>query len=495
MNERAATLEGDGARSASTGGSGTAHAYRQARIAHWNALALRLESWRGAGGAYRRQLAAIYRTLIPAGRRVLEIGCGEGDLLAALAPAEAVGVDFSPAMLERARRRHPQIRFVEADAHDLSGIDGKFDYIVLSDLLHDCWDVQDVLAQSLRFARPDTRFVINLYSRLWSPLLRAAELLRLKRPNLEQNWLTVADVENLCRLAGLSVVRSWRDILLPLPLPLVAAFANRYLAKIWPLSHLSLANFVVARPAPKAATGPAPRVSVVVPARNEAGNIAAILARTPELGAGTELIFVEGNSTDSTWETIERALAAQPERCALLLRQPGRGKGDAVRTGFARATGDILMILDADLTVPPESLPRFLDAIVSGQGEFVNGVRLVYPMEARAMQFANLVANKSFGLAFSYLLGQPIKDTLCGTKVLTRSAYDAIASNRSYFGEFDPFGDFDLLFGAARLNLRIVDMPIRYHERTYGTTNIQRWRHGVLLLRMMLYAANKLKFV
>ncbi|MCL1915395.1 MAG: glycosyltransferase family 2 protein [Desulfovibrionaceae bacterium] len=233
---------------------------------------------------------------------------------------------------------------------------------------------------------------------------------------------------------------------------------------------------------------------MVIPARNEAGNIENALLRTPEMGAGTEIIFVEGNSTDNTWESITEAIARHPERRCKALRQPGKGKGDAVRAGFAVAEGDILMILDADLTMPPETLPQFFEAIASNHGEFINGVRLVYPQEKEAMRFFNLVGNKFFSLAFSWLLGRPIKDTLCGTKVLSRANYLKIAANRAYFGDFDPFGDFDLLFGAARQNLKIVDLPVRYRERTYGETNISRWRDGFILLRMVLFALNRIKF-
>jgi glycosyltransferase involved in cell wall biosynthesis len=236
-------------------------------------------------------------------------------------------------------------------------------------------------------------------------------------------------------------------------------------------------------------------VSVVVPARNEAGNIPEIFRRVPEMGKGTELIFVEGHSNDGTYEAIEKAMADHPERLCKLFQQTGIGKGDAVRLAFAQANGDILMILDADLTVPPEDLPRFYEALCSEKAEFVNGVRLVYPMGEKAMRFFNLLSNKFFSMAFSWLLGQPVKDTLCGTKVLTRESYLKIANNRAYFGDFDPFGDFDLLFGAAKLNLKIVDLPIRYQDRTYGTTNIQRWKHGWLLLKMVLFAAKRIKFI
>jgi glycosyltransferase involved in cell wall biosynthesis len=291
------------------------------------------------------------------------------------------------------------------------------------------------------------------------------------------------------------MIRAWSEVLWPIRTPLVDRLCNTYLVKLFPFKLLALTNFLIARPAAVERCAEEPTVSVIIPARNEAGNIEQLLARTPNLGGGTELIFVEGHSRDHTYETIERALTEYPERSGQLLRQTGKGKGDAVRLGFAHAKGDILMILDADLSVAPEDLVRFYEAIRDGKGEFINGVRLVYPMENRAMRFANLVGNKLFSLAFSWMLGASVKDTLCGTKVMWRKDYELIAASRAYFGEFDPFGDFDLLFGAAKLNLKIVDMPIRYRERIYGTTNIQRWKHGWLLLNMVLFAAHRIKFV
>jgi len=470
--------------------------YQKARIEHWDGVCRQLDTWSGLGGYYHQRLAEIYRFLAAPGLRVLEVGCGRGDLLAALNPTVGVGIDFSTEMIQRASQRHPHLRFIVADAHDLSLLDEEFDVIVLSDLVNDLWDVQTVFEQIARLATPRTRIVINSYSRLWELPLALAERLRLGRPTLYQNWLTVEDVANLLSLADLEVVHHWSEILWPLPTPLLDALANRCFAKLWPFRFLDLTNFVVARPRAQHMTLPEePLVSVIVPARNEAGNIPSILQRVPRMGRGTELVFVEGHSTDGTYEAIEKAIAEHPELRCKLLRQTGVGKGDAVRLGFSHASGDILMILDADLTVPPEDLPRFYEVLRSGKGEFVNGVRLVYPMEREAMRFLNLVGNKFFSLAFSWLLGQSIKDTLCGTKALWKADYERIAANRGYFGDFDPFGDFDLLFGAARLNLRIVDLPIRYRERRYGTTNIQRWRHGLLLLRMVLFAARRIKFV
>jgi hypothetical protein len=471
----------------------SAVSYRRSRIAHWDDAARCWGGRPGWGAYYHRRLAEIYRFLVPPGQRVLEVGCARGDLLAAVRPAYGLGVDFAPAMVEQARRCHPDLDFLEADAHEFD-LGETFDYVILSDLVNELWDVQEVLQRVDRVCHPGTRILLNTQSHLWALPLRGAERLGLIRPRLQQNWLTVPDLTNLLELGGFQVIRHWREILWPLGTPLLARLANRFLVKLFPLEHLALTNFLLARPAPRPAEGE-PTVSVIVPARNEAGNMAHILDRIPELGGDTEVIFVEGHSQDDTCGAIERAMAEHPHRRCALYRQTGTGKGDAVRLGFSRARGDVLMILDADLSVAPEDLSRFYEAIRDGKGEFVNGVRLVYPMEGRAMRLANLVGNKFFSLAFTWLLGRPVKDTLCGTKVLWRRHYEQIAANRSYFGDFDPFGDFDLLFGAAKLNLRIVDLPVRYRERAYGTTNISRWRHGWMLLNMVRFAAGKIKFV
>lgn len=468
--------------------------YQKARKNQWDAIARQMDSWTGWSAAYHERLAEVCRFWVAPGQRVLELGCGHGDLLAALRPSKGVGVDFSPEMIQRARMKHPDITFVEADCHQLHMIEGPFDAIILSDLVDDLWDVQEVFAQLSRLCHERTRILINSYSRVWELPLFLAGKLGLAKRKMPQNWLTIDDVSDLLHLSEFEVVRSWHEILWPLPFPFITRFCNRFLARLWPFKLLTMTNFILARPKPGRLPA-APLVSVIVAARNEAGNIAEIFRRTPEMGAGTELVFVEGHSQDDTYAVIEKEIARHPERMSQLHRQTGKGKGDAVRLGFARAKGDVLMILDADMTVPPEDLPRFYDALASGKGEFINGVRLVYPMEAEAMRFFNFLGNKFFSLAFSWLLGQTIKDTLCGTKVLRKNDYERIAASRSYFGEFDPFGDYDLIFGAAKLGLKLVDLPVRYRARTYGTTNIQRWSHGLLLLRMVVFAAKKIKFV
>jgi ubiquinone/menaquinone biosynthesis C-methylase UbiE len=467
--------------------------YRKARKNHWDAIARKTDSWTGWGNAYHERLAEVYRFWVAPNQRVLELGCGNGDLLAAFCPSKGVGVDFSPEMIKHARILHPDITFIEADCHNLQMLEGPFDAIILSDLINDLWDVQEVFSQLPRLCHSRTRIMMNSYSRVWELPLSIAEKLGLAKRKMPQNWLTIDDISDIMSLADLEIIRTWHEILWPLHFPVIAKLCNKILAKLWPFKLFTLSNFIMARPRPRKSSE-TPLVSVIVAARNEAGNIAEIFRRTPEMGAGTEIVFVEGHSQDDTYSVIEKEIAKHPERRSQLHRQTGKGKGDAVRLGFSKAKGDILMILDADMTVPPEDLPRFYDALINGKGDFINGVRLVYPMEDEAMRFFNFLGNKFFSIAFSWLLGQSVKDTLCGTKVLWKSEYDLIVANRTYFGDFDPFGDYDLIFGAAKLGLKIVDLPVRYRARTYGSTNIQRWSHGFLLLRMVVFAAKRIKF-
>jgi len=440
---------------------------------------------------YHDLIKALHEAIVQRDASVLEIGSGAGDLLAALEPRRGVGIDVSPRMVEAARARHPELRFEVGAGEDVE-LDETFDYIVLSDLLPFVDDLVGLFRNVARHSDSNTRVVIHSYSQLWRPVLRVLELLRLKPNTPIRNWVTVQDVENLLQLAGLEPVATTRRILLPLRIPFVSGFFNGFLANLWILRHLCLTYWIVARVQP---TGERRElsVSILVPAKNEAGMIERIVAETPPLGNRSELIFVEGHSTDGTAAEIQRQIELHPEREIVYIEQIAHGKGDAVRLGFKQARYDVLMILDADLTVRPRDLPPFLEAIETGRAEFVNGSRLVYDLEPGAMRFLNLLANKAFSLVFSALLDQPVKDTLCGTKVLERRRYEQIAAGRSYFGDFDPFGDFDLLLGAARLNLKIVDLPVRYHARDYGDTKISRFRHGWLLLQMGVFAFRKLK--
>jgi hypothetical protein len=331
-------------------------------------------------------------------------------------------------------------------------------------------------------SHPATRIVVSTYSSLWRPPLAVLTSLGLRPKRPVRNWVAPMDLVNLAQLAGLEVVTARNEILVPTRSRMLSRIANGFLARLPGVRALALTHWLVLRPSPKrrAEAG----VSVIVPCRNESGSIAQAVERIPEMGRETEIIFVEGGSTDDTRARIEQEVAENSDRSLRFVAQSGKGKWNAVQDGFAAARNEVLMILDGDLTVAPEDLPKFYDALVSGRGELITGSRLVYGMEPGAMRFLNMLGNRFFAGLLSFILGQYVKDTLCGTKVLYRADYERMQRRRGEFGAEDPFGDFDLLLGATLLGLKVVNLPVRYAARVYGDTNIQRFSCGGRLLRL-----------
>jgi ubiquinone/menaquinone biosynthesis C-methylase UbiE len=447
--------------------------------------------WKRRNKHYHRLLEKYYQFLIPEGSRVVEIGCGTADLLNAVRPSEGTGIDFSPDMLEIARKQHPEHKYYCQDAEKLE-IQGEFDYVIMSDLVGSLWDIQQSFSSVRSLTQPRSRIIISQHNFLWQPLLRFLEAVGLKAKHPLQSWLSSRDIIKLLELEGFESIRTMKKILLPLRIPLIGHLFNSILANLPLLNHLCLVNFIVARP--KQEDAGEYSVSIVIPARNEKGNIENAILRSPRFGKWQEFIFVEGHSSDGTYEEMLRVKDKYSDYRIKTAIQTGTGKANAVREGFELAEGDILMILDADLTTPPEDMPKFYEAIRTCKGEFINGCRLVYPMEEEAMRTLNYLGNKFFSWTFSFLLGQHLKDTLCGTKVLLKEDYLKIKKNRKYFGDFDPFGDFDLLFGASKLNMKITEIPVRYRQREYGSTQISKFRHGWLLIRMSWFASRKIRF-
>ncbi|MEA2992980.1 MAG: hypothetical protein QOD40_1900 [Alphaproteobacteria bacterium] len=447
------------------------------------------------GAFFHSEDLRYLKFVIPEGSRVLELGCGTGHLLAALKPSYGVGVDFSEGMLSQARQANSELTFLQGDIEDpdfIRSLPGPFDAILIADSLGTLDDCQSFFESLHLLCTRDTRVIVAYFSHLWYPALKAAEWLGLRMRQPVQNVFSPKDVHALVSLADFEPVKSEVRLLSPAHIFGLGRLLNRFVAP-WPgIRALCLRHYTVCRSLRQIDDG-IKSATVVIPARNERGNIEAAVRRIPRFTSDIEIIFVEGHSKDGTWEEIQRVIAAYPTETIKAMKQPGKGKADAVFSAFDSATGDVLMILDADLTMPPEQLTAFWQAIRSGKGEFVNGSRLVYRMEDEAMRFLNLIANKLFSIIFTWLLSQRFTDTLCGTKVLRRSDYVRLKAGRSYFGDFDPFGDFDLIFGASKLNLKVVEIPIRYANRTYGETQISRFRHGLMLLRMVVFAFRRIK--
>jgi ubiquinone/menaquinone biosynthesis C-methylase UbiE len=428
---------------------------------------------------------------------VLEIGCGTGELIAQINGSYKTGIDFSETMIDEAKKQFPAIEFVCMSAEEIK-LEKKYDVIILSNLVGYLLDIQHVLEELKKVCHEETKIIITYYNIFWEPLIKFAEFIGIKKNGPKQSWLSTKDLANLLYLSGFETYKQNSSMIFPFYVPLLSGFLNKFISRLPVFNWFALNQYTFAQPIvpiDEQEINTKYSTTVLIPARNESGNIENAILRLPDFGKHIEIIFVEGNSTDDTWKKILEIQEKYAKTHDIkILQQPGKGKGDAVRAGYNIATGDILMILDADLTVPPEQLPKFYNAIAQNKGGFINGTRLIYPMEKNAMRFLNTLGNKFFSLAFSWLLEQPVKDTLCGTKVMFRKDYIKLVANRHYFGNFDPFGDFDLLFGAFKLNLKIIDMPIRYQERVYGDTNISRFKHGLLLLKMWWFALFKIKF-
>jgi SAM-dependent methyltransferase len=468
---------------------------KAAILSHAERLAPRRAAFRRRAAFFHEEDQRYLEFLIPGGLRVLEIGCGTGDLLAALNPRYGVGIDFSQAMIAEAKTLYPALEFRAGDIEDrdfVASLPGPFDVVLIADTIGSLDDCQATFDSLHQHCTRTTRLVIAYYSHLWEPLLKVAEWIGWRAPQPSQSVMSPGDIHALGHLADFELVKAETRLLSPLRLLGLGRFLNRFVSMLPAIRHLSLRHYSVCRSS-RSAGEPVKSATILIPVRNERGNIEPAVLTMPHICDDLEILFVEGHSQDGTYEEIERVIAAYPDRDIKLMRQPGRGKGDAVFAGFDAARGDVLMILDGDLTMPPDQLPKFWRALASGKGEFINGSRLVYPMEDEAMQFLNLVANKLFSLAFTWLLSQRFTDTLCGTKALRREDYERLKAGRAYFGDFDPFGDFDLIFGAAKLNLRSIEIPIRYARRTYGQTQISRFRHGLMLIRMVFFAFFRIK--
>lgn len=460
---------------------------RDARRKHQDAMAGRRDRWVRSNRYYYGRLKRLLRFIVEPGKRVLDVRCETGHLLGSVEPSYGVGVEIGEAMVSQARRKHPELHFLQADPERLS-LNEKFDYILFNHIF-DTVDILHALERIRVHCTEEARVLIFNYNHLWEPLLDFASRLGLRSPFVEPNWVSEYDVRGFLSLAGFRPIRTHRLFLWPKWIPLLSYVLNDLLGRLPGLRRLCMLQIIVARPVPEPKREEETTVSVVVPCRNEFGNVCPAVERIPAMGKHTEILFCDDKSTDGTRDEIERMQELYPEKDIKLVDGPGICKAENVWTGFRASQGDVLMILDGDLSVMPEELPVFFRALVSGRGEFVNGSRLVYPMRRHAMKMANMVGNKLFGLLFSFLLDQRIKDTLCGTKVIWRRDWERMEKNIGSWGLRDLWGDYELLFGASKLHLEIVELPVHYQERIFGVTKMTRvFSNGLRMLRICWFA-------
>lgn len=446
--------------------------------------------WINRNPYYYNQLLKTLRFIIPEGSSVLNLRSGIGYILNRLKPSKGLGIDSSEKQIEEAKKNYPNLDFICQNSEELN-IDGSFDFILVSSP-EDIVDIKAVLDSAKNNCHDRTRVVFTYYNYGWHQLVKLAERLKLKLPQKMHNWLAPTDIDNLLTLSNYETLYHKKFILFPFNIPVLSYILNRFLARLPILRHLCMMNVTVARIKPEEKS---PSVSIVIPCRNEAGNIESAVERIPQLAEDQEIIFGDDKSTDGTPEKVLEMAKKYPEKNIRLVNSPGINKANNVWTCFDAAEKDVLMILDADLTVIPEELPYFYEAISKGYGEFINGSRLLYPMHDEAMRFFNVLGNKFFSLFFSYILDTKIKDTLCGTKVLYTSDFKKIKELRGTWGVDDRWGDYELIFGAAKTQLKLIDLPVHYMERTYGETKMTgRIKNGLVMLKMSIAALMKIKF-
>jgi len=459
----------------------------------YNDLAQKRDFWFNKNRFYHKEMLSYYKFFIPPNSSVLELGCGTGEIVGSLSSSHGVGVDLSDGMIDLAKEKHPNIKFVCSDVEDF-GESRTFDYILLAGTLGSVKNIQGLLQKLLSMSTSDTRIIISHYNELWGPLLRFAEKIGLKMPEFFYNWLSIDDIENFLNISGYEIIRKDFRIIFPFGIPLIAGFLNKIIARFPIIRRLTLTHCIIARPVKTPENVPQLKTSVILTCRDEEKNIEGLVESIPQMGAHTEIIFVEGHSKDNTIGKIKEMIEKYPNKDIKLLKQKGIGQGDAFRMGFDQAQGDFLCWLEADLTIDPQEIKMFWDAYLSGKGEYINGTRFIYKMERKSMPLFNFIGNRLFGYVLTAILKQRFTDTLCGFKAISKRNYIRVRDNINEFGEFDPFGDFQLIFGSVKSGLKVVEIPVHYRPRqygeskAYGKTFLSFLKHACLLLRMSFIA-------
>ena len=442
---------------------------------------------------FYNELLKTLQYIVNEGAKVLHVRCSTGFILNRLKPKLGIGIDDSEEQLKIARKNYSNLTFIKQDLEEIN-IDEKFEYILITHI-EDVVDIKSMLDSLKKCCNQHTRIIICYNNYLWSPVIRFAEKVKLKFPQKIHNWISSSDMQNFLHLSTYERIFEKNIVLYPFKIPLFSNLMNKYIARLPLFRRLTLMHIDVARPVFSVEEGEkASSVSIIIPCKNEAENVEDAVQRTPKMGKHVELIFCDDKSTDGTREKILDLIKKYPGKDIKLVDGPGICKAENVWMGFDHAKGDILFILDADLTVLPEELPYFYDAITTGKGEFIKGSRMVYPMQGDAMKLFNVIGNKLFSITFSYILDTKIKDTLCGTKVFWRKDYEKIKKLRGSWGISDRWGDYELIFGAVKSHLKLVDLPVHYVERTYGQTKMNnRIKNGLVMLKMCWSALWKIK--
>ena len=442
---------------------------------HFDLIAKDYDKWKKKNSYYYDAIKAFAKKVVCPGSKVLEVGCATGEILASAKPSIGVGIDISSKMIELARKKFPQYTFIHSAIENFQYPE-TFDYIIMVDLLDHVYDISDIFESLYKFCHPTTKIIITTINPWWGSLLSFMEKIKAKMPEGEHNFIDRRNLTKIIEFLDFSIFYSGYLLLVPKHIPLISFLANTIGVRTWGINKLSFVQYMLLRPALRNENDLGFGCSVIIPCYNEAENITEAIKRIPKMGRETEIIVVDDGSKDETANTVRKLKNDYPN-LKLIEYSPNKGKGFAVKQGFDLATQEILIILDADMSVAPEELPRFFNLLNQARCNFVNGTRMIYPLQKQAMRFLHLFGNKVFSLIMSFFIEQSLTDTLCGTKALYKKDYQRMRMG------LDRWGDFDLLFGAAKLGNKITEMPVHYRERKAGESKMKTIRHGFQLFR------------
>ncbi len=367
----------------------------------------------------------------------------------------------------------------------------KYKTIILTDLFEVSTDILELLSMVNKLLGKDGIIVICSINQKWNRILNLFERLNLKDGNQKRLFINSTIVLNIAKVTGLEFVTQRNKQIFPFRMLGLGSLINNILEILFFPFSFGIRIYSILNQQEKFNEEKKYSKSIIIPAKNEEKNLKPLLNQIPELEEDHEIILAIGDSEDKTYEVAKEIKEA---RCwpfeVKVIKQTGKGKANAVWEAVEEASKEVIIILDADISVNPETIVQFNSVIDTGKASFVNGTRLIYGMESGAMRIVNNLGNRIFQYIVSIIIGQKITDSLCGTKVFFRKDFNKIKLWKELVQMKDPFGDFDMIFTAGYFGLKILEIPVRYQARVYGVTQIKRFRDGY---KLIIYLLNSIK--
>lgn len=359
----------------------------------------------------------------------------------------------------------------------------KYDCIVLSDMFEVNDDILGLLKLLKKNLNNDGTILLTSITPIWDGVLSILEMLNLKNKSKKRSYIHLNKLSAVLDTINFQITGKRTRQYFPFKLFYFGNIINNFLEIILYFFNFGIRSYFTIKEIEDTAEKDVLSKTIIVPAKNEEGNLNELINRIPYLGNNVEVIISCGISNDNT---LGMAKSLKSDNFIIkVIEQTSKGKANAVWEACEQSSNDLIAILDADLSVDPEELSSFFELIETKKCDFVNGTRLIYSMEKGSMRFINNFGNRLFQYVVSKIIRLPLTDSLCGTKVFKKNLYEKIKKWQSVVKIKDPFGDFDLLFAAAYSSQKIVEYPIHYRARKYGTTQIRRFKDGFKLIKYL----------